>query len=72
MGTVKVCGNYRTNSEISGSLEKNGHVTFIGKDKKRHKAVVSDGLVILDGDVSMTWDSFTYIYLDRIVEGGEY
>jgi len=57
-----------SNIELSKKLEAKGRLTFRGPDKKIHHAVVSNGLVIIDKDIigktkTLTWDTFTYLYL---------
>ena len=49
--------------KLSDQLEKNGFLKFQGIDGKQHEAKVSDGLIILDDEFSITWDTFTHIYL---------
>ena len=52
---------------ITKKLEETGVVNFkrinTKIDNTKHKAVVSDGLIIVDDKYEMTWDSFTHLYL---------
>lgn len=54
-------------TEIITVLEKNGTVKFKrqprSKDNKTHIACVKNGLIVIDSTITMTWDSFTHLYL---------
>ena len=59
--------NLRKALAITKKLEEFGETSFkrvnAKSDTTKHKAIVSDGLIIVDGKYSMTWDSFTHLYL---------
>lgn len=53
-------------TQIRQALENKGFLKFKGPDQKAHNAVVSNGLIIIDDTEKMTWDTFTYLYMQGL------
>ena len=50
---------------VTKRLEEKGELRFFKRNSldTKHTIIVSDGLVYVDEEPAMTWDSFTYFWL---------
>lgn len=62
---IKKITNSNEAVKIANNLERKGVLQFRRQcnDPELHTAVVKNGLIVVDDELELTWDSFTYLYL---------